>query len=139
MDIREKVTSALKNTVEKDLSKYPAKVQAFVTVVDDGPYLGWCTQLGYKTIVTTASFEHEMGHAVAKILGIETELGEMVMNSPNAKSTTNENIFCYGAQRLEAGEYNTAISEYAADAIRAYTENWPELPEDIRQWIAKKW
>lgn len=135
----EQINEALKNQVEVDLSNYPAKVQSLTLVVDDGPYLGWCHVNGYQAIVTTASFEHEMGHATAKLLGIEKELGEMVMASHNAKSETNENIFCYGAQRLAAGHYEIALAEYAADAIRAYTEDWPELPQNIKDYIASKW
>lgn len=134
----EKVNEALKNQVEVDLSNYPTRVQALTVVVNDGPYFGWCSMRGYQAIVTTTSFSHEMGHATVKLLGIEKELGKMVMASPNAKSETNENIFCYGAQRLAAGDYNTAIEEYAADAIRAYTENWAELPQNIKEYIEDK-
>ncbi len=135
---QEHIQEALKNQVEINLSEYPLIVQQLVTVVNDGPYLGWCYKRGYQVIVTTASFEHEMGHATAKLLEIEEELGQMAMNSTNAKSVTNENIFCYGAQRLEAGD-NSAIEEYAADAIRAYTEKWPELPQNIKEYIESKW
>ncbi len=135
----EQINKALENQVDVDLSNYPAKVQTLTIVVDDGPYLGWCHLNGYQAVVTAASFEHEMGHATAKLLGIEEELGKMAMTSPNAKSETNENIFCYGAQRLAAGQYKIALEEYAADAIRAYTEHWPELPQSIKDYIESKW
>lgn len=122
------------------LAEYPKLVQMCVEIVDQG-YCGTCTRKGYKYEVTTASFEHEMGHATAKILGIEQELGEMVAALPNATSITNENPYCYPAQHLAGlaghNDRKTAMGEYAAEAIRNYTEG-AELPEDIREYIRSK-
>jgi hypothetical protein len=124
-----------------DLSKYPKTVQ-LNTIIKMTEGFGGSAELGMGRVIVTANkynFAHEMGHAAAHILGIENTLGEMVRNTPGSQKTTAENIFCYGAQCDERGQYSKAIAEYAADAIQAYTENWIELPANIRNYIAANW
>lgn len=121
---------------QEKLQNYPKLVQMCVEIVDMG-YAGYCTRKGYKYEVTVGQYEHEMGHATAKIFGIEQELGEMVAMLPNADSPTNENPYCYPAQYLAKGDKETAIREYAAEAIRNYYEG-AELPEAIREYIKSK-
>ena len=62
-----------------------------------------------------------MGHAMAFILGIWRELGELVMES-QSDSITNDNPFCYGAQQNKKYGYGSkkALHEFAADAIAYY-------------------
>lgn len=121
---------------QEKLQKYPKLVQMCVEIVDAG-YAGYCTRKGYKYEVTVGQYEHEMGHAVAKILGIEQELGNMVALLPGADSVTNENPYCYPAQYLAKGDTETAVREYAAEAIRNYYDN-SELPEAIKGYIKSK-
>ncbi len=121
------------------LNKYPQKVQARVRVIETSTYEGFCRWNGYVAEVSSGTFAHEMGHATAHILGIENELAELVWEHPGSEVVTNDNIFCYGAQQRAKGNIDHAKAEYAADAIQAYTEGWPELPIHIKEYLDAIW
>lgn len=126
------------------LDQYPLSIISRTTIRADYSwsayarlYPGWaeihyCSYNGY-------GFYHEMGHASAHLLGIEQELGRLVMACPNAKTETNDNIFCYGAQRLALHEYDRAIAEYAAVAIEYFITDPDALPSNIRAFIIEHW
>jgi len=126
-----------KQDCEDALVNYPSKVQALTSVREC--YSGECLYNGLTAIVTTGAFLHEMGHATAHILGIESELGWLVWNTKGSEIVTNDNIFCYGAQRREKGFEKVALAEYAADAIQAYVAGWEELPLAIKKYLDSKW
>jgi hypothetical protein len=80
-----------------------------------------------------------LGHAAAKIMGIEQELGELIFETiPGALSETNENIFCYDAQMIAKGDRAHGIREFAADAIRGYLEDDPDLLASILAYLKSK-
>ena len=123
-----------------DISKYPQVIQDRVTIKQVA-YGGTCkpaTSYAYEIEASEWTLHHEMGHATAKILGIEQELAEMVWNLPGSERVTNDNIFCYGAQEQQRGNCRKARAEYAADAIQAYMLNWPELPKKVKEYIQYK-
>lgn len=125
------------------VNEYPYPVRAAVTVQQSGS-MGWCQYNGWGATVDIGSYgslytyRHEMGHATARIMRIERELGELAMAQPGAKSETNDNIFCYGAQRLARFDYETAIAEYAADAINYYYYDREQLPRAVVNYLDNK-
>jgi hypothetical protein len=117
---------------------YPKIVIDRTTVeIDNLSFGGTCepsTSYTYHIKCNKWNLHHEMGHATAKILGIEQALGQMVWDTLGSEVTTNDNCFCYGAQCRERGDKRRAIAEYAADAIAAYIQ-CKRLPDNIRQFI----
>jgi len=125
-----------------DLTHYPEAVQRRTHLVKEEVYGGFCRMsLGQAEVhyCYPHTFFHEMGHAAAYLLGIEKELGLLVMQQPGAQSETNENLFCYGAQRLAVHEFDRAIAEYAADAINYYVTEPEILPTVVRDFITEHW
>lgn len=120
-----------------NISQYPREIQDRVAIRRCA-YGGSCkpvTSLTYEVRCNEYTLHHEMGHAAAKILGIEVQLAQMVWDLPGSETLTNDNIFNYGAQDRQRGDFRKARAEYAADAIRAYVLDCPELPKHIRNFI----
>lgn len=128
-------------TAKAQMDRYPKAVQ-WCTRLQQDAGMGWSEGVTVNIRWAQATFEHEMGHACANILRIEKELGALAMAQPGAQAQTNENIFCYGAQRLARGEYETALAEYAADAIAWYYRDrergTSELPAPVAAYLATK-
>ena len=122
-----------------DISMYPRMVQDRV-MIKEVAYGGTCKpaiSYTYEIEASEYTLHHEMGHATAKILGIEQELAQMVWTTPGSEAVTNDNIFCYGAQERQRGDARKARAEYAADAIQAYILGQP-LPAHIREYIEQQ-
>lgn len=132
--------------MQPDISVFPELVRFNTALIREDTYTAYCEQwssggatVHYHFVADyDSSFWHEMGHATAHILGIEEELGRLVMKQPNAQSETNENPFCYGAQRLARHDFHTALAEYAADAIRMYYLEPDELPAPVLLYLSSK-
>ena len=129
-----------KKQIQKEFNKYPEIVRTF-TDIEVGFFLGECTYDGWRARVQSSQFEysfkHEMGHAMAQILGIWKELGQLV-NENQSNSTTNENPFCYGAQQNKKYGYgsNNALHEFSADALAYYYMGKHEnLPATVIEFI----
>lgn len=124
---------------KEQLNNYPERVKLGTRLFTGS---GQCNYSGYMARIQIGfwkgTFEHEMGHATAYLMGINEELGKMVMAEPGAKIETNDNPFCYAAQRLARGEYDTAIAEYSADAIKHYYRGEYVFSPMIREYLDSK-
>lgn len=124
-----------------DISQYPKYIRDRVTI-ETVAYGGTCaasSSMTYHITCNEYTLHHEMGHAAAKIMGIEHELGMLIWDTPGCDVITNDNFFCYGAQRRKWHDSRRAVVEYAADAIRAYVLNVPQLPAEVRELIEAHW
>jgi hypothetical protein len=121
-------------------NRYPQIVQRNTKLIETNTWMGKCKfSLGRAEVwCNEGSFAHEMGHATAWILGINEELGKLVKAQPGALIETNDNPFCYGAQMLAWHQYETAIAEYAADAIMYYYEDPTQLPVPVMDYLKTK-
>ena len=123
-----------------DIQKWPTIIRDRVTI-SECTYGGTCepsTSLTYHITADQCTIDHELGHAAAKILGIEQALGTLVWDTLGTDRVTNDNPFCYGAQCRERGHNRQAIAEYAADALAAYV-NGQALPVQIARYIQVQW
>jgi len=105
-----------------DTSRYPKEITDRIEIHHQA-YGGHCEIRAYGKIQVFANesnIHHEMGHAIAHLLGIEQKLGQRVWDTPGSEILTNDNPYCYGAQCRAAGNREQAIAEYAADAIAAH-------------------
>ena len=142
--------SQMQNIIQE---KCPERVRFLIKVVVNEKD-GYCKIESYKATIykmereyNEFGFYHELGHAVAFLMDLNKELGNLVMNNQNGLPT-NDNPFSYGVQVLEMislpqrkniSKMEVALQEFSADAIAYYyMDMWEDLPEVVLEYLKEK-